>query len=297
VAVDQRPAGGRGVRLGAVIAVAVSVTAWAAAAVVAGPPPSVRFRVLRLVDHSRRAYYRDGTSGPRVLVTYVRIPTRGHAPYPLVVFGHGFALTPHIYAPLLNTWARAGFVVAAPVFPVENMNAPGGPDERDIVNQPGDMSFVVSRLTASTSPLHGLVDPTRIALAGQSDGAETAFAASYDGRYIDRRIDAAVILSGAAFTGFTGPARSPPLLAVQGTSDPINSPSSTAAYYQLMHRPKFLLWLLGATHLPPYTTRDRWAAVVDQATTAFLDHYLRGAPLRPLLASGRQHDARLVSNR
>ena len=64
-----------------------------------------------------------------------------------------------------------------------------------------------------------------------------------------------------------------------------------------MHRPKFLLWLLGATHLPPYTTRDRWAVVVDRATTAFLDHYLRGAPLRPLLAAGNQSDvARIVSN-
>ena len=253
--------------------------------------------MLRLVDNSRRAYFRNGTSGARVLVTYVRIPTRGHAPYPLVVFGHGFALTPHVYAPLLDTWARAGYVVAAPVFPIENMNAPGGPDERDIVNQPGDMSFVVSRLIASTSPLHGLVDPKRIALAGQSDGAETAFAAVYDSRYLDRRVDAAVILSGAAFPGFTGPARSPPLLAVQGTSDPINSPSTTAGYYRLMHRPKFLLWLLGATHLPPYTTEDRWAVVVEHATMAFLDHYLRGAPLRPLLVGRTQHDdARVVSD-
>jgi dienelactone hydrolase len=198
--------------------------------------------------------------------------------------------------PLLDTWARAGYVVAAPVFPVGNTNAPGGPDERDIVNQPGDMSFVVSRLTASTSPLRGLVDPKRIAFAGQSDGAETAFAASFDGRYLDRRVDAAVILSGAAFPGFTGPARSPPLLAVQGTSDPINSPSNTAAYYRLMHRPKYLLWLLGATHLPPYTTRDRWAAVVDRATTAFLDRYLRGAPLRPLVGGKQRAAARLVSN-
>lgn len=296
VVVDRPAARARGVRRGAVIALAVSIAAWAAAAVVAGPPPSVRLRVLRLVDHSRRAHFRNGTSGPRVLVTYVRYPARGRGPFPLIVFGHGFALTPQNYARLLDTWARAGYVVAAPVFPVGNANAPGGPDERDIVNQPGDMSFVVSRLTASTSPLHGLVDPKRIAFAGQSDGAETAFAASYDRRYLDRRVDAAVILSGAAFPGFTGPARSPPLLAVQGTSDPINSPSTTAAYYQLMHRPKFLLWLLGATHLPPYTTRDRWAAVVDRATTAFLDHYLRGAPLRPLLGGRQRDDARLVSN-
>jgi len=285
------------VRGGVVVTLIVVLAAWAAAAVVAGPAPSVRQRVLRLVDYSRQAHFRDGTSGPRVLVTYVRYPAHGRGPFPLIVFAHGFALTPQSYTRLLDTWVRAGYVVAAPVFPVENANAPGGPGESDIVNQPADMSFVISRLTASTSPFHALVDAKRIAVAGQSDGAETAFAASYDRRYLDRRVDAAVILSGAAFPGFAGPVRSPPLLAVQGTSDPTNSPSNTAAYYQLAHRPKFLLWLLGASHLPPYTTGDRWAAIVDRATTVFLDHYLRGAPLRPLLPQGTRHDARLISDR
>jgi hypothetical protein len=117
----------------------------------------------------------------------------------------------------------------------------------------------------------------------------TALSVAYDRRYIDRRVDAAVILSGAALGGFAQPPPgSPPLLAVQGTSDPINGPTATADYYRVMRRPKFLLWLLGATHLPPYTTNDRWAAVVDRSTTAFLDHYLRGAPLGPLIAAGTQ---------
>jgi dienelactone hydrolase len=283
---------------GAAVALAVVVAGWASASALTSiRQPAFRLRVLRLVDNSRRAHFRNGTSGPRVLVTDVRVPTGGQPPFPLVVFGHGFALTPRAYAHLLDTWASAGYVVAAPVFPVESENAPGGPDESDLVNQPGDISFVVSSLTAPTGPLHGLVDSKRIALAGQSDGAETAFAASYDRRYLDRRVDAAVIMSGTAFPGFTGPARSPPLLAIQGTRDQSNSPSTTAGYYRLMHRPKFLLWLLGATHLPPYTTRDRWAAAVDRATLAFLDHYLRGRPLRPLLAPEGPHGtARIVSD-
>jgi fermentation-respiration switch protein FrsA (DUF1100 family) len=160
------------------------------------------------------------------------------------------------------------------------------------------MSFVVSRLSARTGPVRGLVDPQRIALAGQSDGAETALEAAYDRRYRDRRIDAAVILSGAAFPGFESPPRgSPPLLAVQGTSDPTNSPAATDAYFRLMRRPKFLLWLLGASHLPPYTTGDRWAAAVARVTTAFLDHYLRGKPLAPLITAGtRPGVARIVSD-
>jgi dienelactone hydrolase len=282
-------------RLGPVLAV-IGAAAVATTAGSATPRPFT-VRVLRFVDHSRTASFRNGTSGPRVLVTDVRIPTRGRPPYPLVLFAHGFALTPAVYASLLNTWARAGYVVAAPVFPVESSTAPGGPDERDLLNQPRDMSFVLTRLLAPSGRLHGLIDARRIAFAGQSDGAETALAAAYDPRYRDRRVDAALILSGAALPGFAGPSPgAPPLLAVQGTGDPLNSPATTAAYYRLMSRPKFLLWLLGASHLPPYTTHDRWAAAVDNATTAFLDHYLRGRPIRPLLAAGRPGVARLVAD-
>jgi dienelactone hydrolase len=270
--------------------VALAVWACAAAAVAAdASPPGVQLRVLRFVDRSRRAHFRNGTSGLRVLVTEVRYPTRGHPPFPLIVFAHGFAETPDSYARMLETWARAGYVVAAPVFPVESSSAPGGPDENDLVNEPADLSFVISRLTARASVVRPLIDPTRIAVAGQSDGAEAALAAAYDRRFRDRRIDAAIVMSGAALPGFSPPEPgSPPLLAVQGTLDPLNSPSTTADYFRLMRRPKFLLWLLGAAHLEPYTTSDRWASVVRSATTAFLDHYLRGAPLRRLITAGTE---------
>jgi dienelactone hydrolase len=267
--------------------VAFAVGASSAAATPAASPPRVQLRVLRFVDSSRHARFRNGTSGPRVLVTEVRYPVRGRGSFPLVVFAHGFAETPEAYAALLDVWARAGYIVAAPVFPVESPSAPGGPSESDLVNEPADLSFVISRLIAGSSPLHALVDPTRIAVAGQSDGAEAALAAAYDRRYRDRRIDAAIVLSGAAFPGFAAPPPgSPPLLAAQGTSDPLNSPSSTVSYFRLMRRPKFLLWLLGAAHLEPYTTNDRWAGVVRRTTTAFLDHALRAAPLRRVIDAG-----------
>jgi dienelactone hydrolase len=277
----------------------VAAVFWAgASAAAAGPSPRVQLRVLRFVDRSRRAQFRNGTSGPRVLVTEVRYPSRGHAPFPLIVFAHGFVETPDDYARMLDTWARAGYVVAAPVFPVENANAPGGPDENDLINEPGDLSFVISRMTAPANPLRRLIDSRRIVIAGQSDGAEAALSAAYDRRYRDPRIDAAIILSGAAFSGFSQPPPgSPPLLAVQGTSDPLNTPATTAYYFSLMRRPKFLLWLVGATHLEPYTTNNRWAGAVGRATTAFLDHYLRGAPLRPLIEAGTQTGiARITSD-
>ncbi len=252
----------------------------------------IGLRVFRLVDHTRAAHFRNGTAGPRVLVTYVRYPRGGDGPYPLVVFGHGFAATPGLYGRLLDAWAQAGYVVAAPVFPVENAGAPGGPDERDLVNQPGDVSFVISRLLSANaqgrSVLRGLIDPARIAVAGQSDGAETALAVAYDRPFLDRRVRAAVILSGSALPG--GPlefgAGSPPLLATQGTADTTNPPRLTSAFFRAAHRPKFLLALLGAGHVPPYTSNDRELAVVERVTIAFLDHYLARGSLQQLIDAG-----------
>jgi predicted dienelactone hydrolase len=200
-------------------------------------------------------------------------------PSPLVVFGHGFATTPFRYRRLLRAWAAAGYLVAAPLFPLENAHAPGGPNERDLVNQPRDMSFVISRLLAAsaspTSPLYGLVDPQRIAAAGQSDGAETAFATAYERPWHDRRVRAAVVLSGAELGGHVAlVSHRTPLLAVQGTADRINPPVYTFALFHAVGRPKFLLLLRHAGHLGPYTVPGPRLAAVEHVSIAFLDHYL-----------------------
>jgi fermentation-respiration switch protein FrsA (DUF1100 family) len=271
---------------------------WALAAVVcafgviAVPPLSrasssarvFQVRLFRFVDRSRTIRLPDGRRVPRSLETVVRYPAAGNA-YPLIVFGHGFSLTPARYARLLRAWTEAGYVVAAPVFPLENAAAPGGPDESDLINQPEDMSFVITRLLAldarTNSGLHGKIDPSRIAVAGHSDGAETALAVAYDHRFRDRRVAAAIVLSGAALPGMGAfPRSGPPLLAVQGTADTTNAPATSAGFFRIARRPKFLLWLLGASHLPPYTDQQPQLGIVERATTAFLDHYLKGRPLR-----------------
>ena len=268
----------------------------------------VGLTVVTWTDRTRTIRLPNGRLEPRRLLTYIRYPAlgtasrtdllrapaaRGAAPFPLVVFGHGFAVTPAIYATLLRGWAAAGYVVAAPVFPLGNANAPGGPDEADIVNQPGDLSFVVSHLlAASASPsglLSGMVDPSRIAVAGHSDGGETALATAYDRGYRDPRVRAAIILSGATIPGSDRlgfPADGLPLLATQGSADTLNRPKDTRAFFDLAPRPKFLLTLLGAAHLPPYTYEQPQLSIVERVTIAFLDHYFKSSPLGPLHGAG-----------
>lgn len=265
-------------------------------------PFAVGLHVLRLVDSSRTIQLPNGESEPRTLVTEVFYPALGAAgraatsnataatadgPFPLVIFGHGFDETPRLYARLLEAWARAGYVVAAPVFPLENADAPGGPDEADLVNQPGDMTFVISRMLALSEGgsgfAAGLIDPAEIAVSGQSDGGDTALAVAYDAPYRDPRVGAAIILSGAeipALGSFAFPQNGPPLLATQGTADTINLPSATETFFAAAQPPKYLLMLIGAEHLPPYSTEQPQLGIVERVTIAFLDGYLKHRPSR-----------------
>jgi predicted dienelactone hydrolase len=262
-----------------------------------GPPYAVGERVITFVDPSRTVRFPGRPPEPRTLVTVVRYPTVGPAsrvdvrnapldradgPFPLVVFGHGFAVTPAVYYRLLRAWAQAGYVVAAPVFPLENGHAPGGPDESDLINEPGDMSDVISGMLATSANPHGAlagaVDSREIAVSGQSDGGEAALAVAYDRQFLDARVRAAVILSGARIPGAKAlwfPRGAPPLLATQGTADIINLPKFTYAFFGLARSPKYLLRLIGAPHLPPYTSEQPQLGIVERVSTEFLNRYLK----------------------
>lgn len=261
------------------------------------PVYAIGIRTLRLVDESRVAVLADGTTQTRSLTTYISYPAvgsprsavrpgarrAGARPLPLVIFAHGFGFTPGTYSALIDAWVRSGYVVAAPMFPLENAYAPGGPYRRDLPNQPGDVSFVIDRLleadAAPSGPLSGLIDRRRIAVAGHSDGGATALALAYTREDADPRIRATIVLSGALIPGVPatglGVVRRP-LLAVQGTADRINPPADTTAFWSRAAGPKYLLKVAGAGHLAPYTRPRVERTAVFRATLAFLDRYLRG---------------------
>jgi len=279
-------------------AVAVSATA-SATSDTSSHDRTFRTLQLRLVDRTRTIRLPDGRRAPRRLDTTVRYPVAS-GPRPLVVFAHGFALTTESYNGLLTAWVRAGYVVAAPRFPLERPDAPGGPSRSDLVNEPGDVRFVISRLLALAArrgALGGRIDQREIAVAGHSDGGVAVLAVAFDRRFRDRRIRAAIVMSGAPLPGMAGfPPGSPPLLAVQGTADTLNAPATTASFFRRARRPKFLLWLLGASHRRPYQDQQPQLGIVERATAAFLGHYLGGRPIGTFVrAANRRGLTRLVA--
>ncbi|MCU1448859.1 MAG: hypothetical protein JWP02_1029 [Acidimicrobiales bacterium] len=227
---------------------------------------------LSLVDASRPAVSKGRlVSSTRPLTTRVwrpAVPGRR----PLVVFAHGFSVGPTPYEHLCRMWASAGYVVAAPEFPLTDA-AVAGPnlDENDLDNQPADVRFVIAALEAASSPMAASIDATRVAVAGHSDGAVTALSLA-DDRVVSPR--AVVVLSG-------GPigrplAHNPPILVAQGDQDTIDTPDQGQAVYAQASAPRFLLHLLGAGHLPPFAGGTRWQPVVDRVTVDFLNRYLAG---------------------
>ena len=277
-----------------ICAVAACVLGLGAASAAAPPEasggPALRVRVFRFLDRSRTIRLPDGRRVPRSLVTVVRYPAAG-GPYPLIVFGHGFALTPARYTALLRAWAGAGYRRRGARVPARERGR-AGRSERVRSRQPA---------AGHERRHHEAADPERT--GGGCARREDRPVAHRRRRSLGRRRDrargrvrpplprpahrAAIVLSGAALPGMGSfPQRGPPLLAVQGTADTTNAPATTAAFFALAQRPKFLLWLLGASHLPPYT--DQAAAARNRrARHGHVPRPLLEGPFPPRLRRGR----------
>jgi dienelactone hydrolase len=253
-------------------------------------PLPVASAVLPLVDDSR-ATASSGVilSETRALTTWVWYPLDpGAGPWPLVVFAHGYEVGPAPYAALCEAWAAAGYVVAAPEFPLTDAAVAGEwLDESDIDNQPDDVRFVIGSLLAADSPLPVRVDPDRLAVAGHSDGGVTALGVAVEPF---PGLRAVIALSAAPVYGSVD---NPPILVVQGDDDDVSGYESGAAVYAAAVAPRYMLTLLGGGHLPPFTEGSPYLDTVDRVAVAFLDRYV-GDRLPtaddPLLSTGLDPD-------
>ena len=180
----------------------------------AGDAPTTSFAI-----EERHLSFSRGKA--RALPTTVWAPTAGNpGPFPLILFSHGLTSEPSAYAEVLTSWAKAGFVVAAPAYPHTSRGVADF-DVLDVVNQPADASYVISQMTALNSragdALKGRIDITRIAAAGHSAGGITTIGMFTGSR--DDRLDAGIVLAGERVltVPFSGPAA--PLLFVHGKRD------------------------------------------------------------------------------
>jgi predicted dienelactone hydrolase len=209
-------------------------------------------------------------------------PARG--PFPLLVFAPGFLKCAGTYADLMESWAGAGYVVAAVNFPRTNCDLGEEAYEPDLVNQPQDLSYVLTRLLALNAqpgnPLSGLLNPGEVAAAGQSDGGDTVAALAANTCCTDHRLKAVAVLSGAEWPPMPGryfARETPPMLFVQGSADTINPPWTSVQLYSADHEDaRYYLDLFGATHMEPYSGTNQAERLVAQVTLEFFDRYVLG---------------------
>ena len=213
-------------------------------------------------------------------------PDVAQGPFPLVVFAHGFAVVPATYAAMLARWASAGYVVVAPAIPLLNGAAPGGASHADYAqNNVTDLDFVLGQALQHAAtpgdPLTGLIDPTRVAVTGHSDGEVLAYDLGFEPCCHDPRVKAVIAMAGnLGNAGVLPQATGVPILHVMEDHDQYDPyPASIAFDRTNLPAPRDLLTLVSAVHLPPYSdATDPHFNVVVGATVDFLDATLKSRP-------------------
>lgn len=263
-------------------------------------PFAVGTRSYTFVDTSRvtKAHNGQPELPSRTLPTQVWYPAQGppggrdqpnapadraHGPYPLVVFSHGFTGNGPVYGGILREWVKAGYVVAAPTFPLTHGGTPGGPDITDYVEQPADVSFVLGEmLRLNHEPGSGLrhtIDPTKIAAAGHSLGAITTIGVMYNSCCRDARFSAAIPISGLElpFPGGKSDFTRRPSLFIHGDADgSVPYSADHNVFLNKARRPKFFLTLFGAGHVDLFLNAP--GKVINKSVVDFLDLYLKDRP-------------------
>lgn len=241
------------------------------------------------VDASRTTP-RNGTfpgAPARALRTLIWQPA-STAPMPVVVMAHGFGVLPEDFDAFAHAVAAAGFILAAPAFPLTNQNTPGGRlGVNDLKEQPGDLSFVITQLleaaNTDSDPLQGRIISADVAAIGQSLGGLTVIGLTRKNCCRDARVDASVLSAAPLLVGAFGTdpisRAGPPTLILNGTADSTVAFSTAVQLYSMLAPPRFLVGLNGAEHAdglesqvePAIAARD----AAQRATIAFLNAVFR----------------------
>jgi dienelactone hydrolase len=267
-----------------------------------GPPFDITTVSETLVDTSRVTPATDDAPelASRTLETTIISPSSA-GPFPLIVFSHGLTGEPARHTELSSAWARAGYVVAMPAFPLTNASvANANGNVADVANQPGDVSFVIDQVLAANadpaSPLHDKVLTDRIGIAGHSLGGATTYGVVQNDCCRDDRIDAVIVMSGVRLVNPAGDhlGSMPPTMLLHGVADPVLKVTLADEIYPQLGAPKWYVRLLVAGHAEAYeNTPSPSDEVVTAATTDFWQAYLgpQAGPPDPAILDRLRRDA------
>jgi pimeloyl-ACP methyl ester carboxylesterase len=249
-----------------------------------GPDSQARFTLgpfatsnesFKAVDASRptQAYRAFPGRPARELKGELWRPAREAQPGPLVVYSHGFMSFHREGVYLAQFLASHGYTVVAVDYPLSGFRAPDGPFMRDVVNQPGDVSFLIDTLLKRNGDpsdvLFSTIDPQKIAVAGTSLGGLTSTLATFHRRMRDPRIAAAISIAGPSsmFTAEFFAGNDVPYLVIFGDGDVIVPYAANATPILDKYRNTTLVSLHNGSHAgfaQPAATLMRFIANPDR---------------------------------
>ena len=141
------------------------------------------FRISTLLPDSLKSLIPENLDPKYQTDAFRDITASTAGPFPVVLFSHGYAAYPTLYAFLLTHLASWGFVVVAPdhnerglLAAVTNCVKPA--DDAKVLLAARDLA--VQKSNDPTSILHATIDPTKVATVGHSAGAAAAVKTAQD---------------------------------------------------------------------------------------------------------------------
>ena len=148
----------------------------------AGKPKDV-FRISTLLPDNLKSVIPDALDPKYETDAYRDITASAAGPFPVVLFSHGYAAYPTLYAFLLTHLASWGFVVVAPDHVERGLLAAVTQctkvaDDAKVLLAARDLA--VTKSNDPTSVLSGTIDPSKVAVVGHSAGASAAVRTALD---------------------------------------------------------------------------------------------------------------------
>lgn len=210
----------------------------------------------KAIDETRKTQANNDFAGRdvRVLKGKVWRPEGLQTPGPLLVYSHGFMSFHQEGQYLTRFLASHGYTVVAVDYPLTNFFAPGKPLISDVVNQPGDVSFLITtmlkRNADKNDALFNTIDPKKIAVAGVSLGGMTSTLVTFHRKVRDPRIAAAISIAGPStmFTQNFFAGTNVPFMMIAGSGDAILPFEKNAAPIPQKNPGSILVNLKNASH-------------------------------------------------
>ena len=233
------------------------VVIWYPAAASAADTPTETFDIASLLSPELQAKIDPELRPDYEINAHIGADPAADGPYPVVLFSHGYAGFPEQSADLVTHLASWGFVVIAPDHVERSLSGLLGVAAKDVEPRQdpevlsASLDAAIADGEADDSPLNGLMDLDKVAVAGHSAGASAAYltASSED------RVKAFIAYSvGTGRPDEDGkvaerPVPEVPGMVMLGTADGIIEPSASVDVYDGMAPPKYLVEIADGGHL------------------------------------------------